>query len=52
MTTTPTSIDATLDLLSGQNYVADRGFATVLFLAMRLGRPLFLEDNREYRPQH
>lgn len=43
MTTTPTSIDATLDLLSGQNYVADRGFATVLFLAMRLGRPLFLE---------
>ncbi len=39
----PNSIDATLALLAGQNYVADRGFATVLFLAMRLGRPLFLE---------
>jgi MoxR-like ATPase len=43
MSELPTSIDATLALLSGQNYVADRGFATVLFLAMRLGRPLFLE---------
>jgi MoxR-like ATPase len=39
----PTSIDATLDLLRQQHYVADRGFATVLFLALRLGRPLFLE---------
>lgn len=39
----PTSIDATIDLLRQQHYVADRGFATVLFLALRLGRPLFLE---------
>lgn len=43
MSHTPNSIDATLALLAQQNYVADRGFATVLFLAMRLGRPLFLE---------
>jgi MoxR-like ATPase len=39
----PASIDATLDLLRAESYVADRGFATVLFLALRLGRPLFLE---------
>lgn len=39
----PTSIDATLELLTRGHYVADRGFATVLFLALRMGRPLFLE---------
>ena len=39
----PASIDATLDLLRGANYVADRSLATVLFLALRLKRPLFLE---------
>src|SRR5947209_13201602 len=39
----PGSIDATLDLLAGADYVADRALATVLFLALRLGRPLFLE---------
>src|SRR3954469_5444478 len=39
----PASIDATLDLLSGADYVADRSLATVLFLALRMGRPLFLE---------
>jgi MoxR-like ATPase len=39
----PTSIDETLDLLHGAHYVADRSLATVLFLALRLGRPLFLE---------
>jgi MoxR-like ATPase len=43
MTELPTSIEATLELLNGQAYVADRSFATVLFLSMRLGRPLFLE---------
>ena len=41
--TTPLTIDATLDLLAREHYVADRGFATVLFLALRMGRPLFLE---------
>ena len=29
--------------LAGQQYVADRGLAVSLFLALRLGRPLFLE---------
>ena len=43
MIATPTSIDATLDLLTREHYVADRGFATVLFLSLRMGRPLFLE---------
>src|SRR5437867_348628 len=39
----PRSIDATLDLLVAANYLADRSLATVLFLALRMGRPLFLE---------
>jgi MoxR-like ATPase len=39
----PTSIDDTLSLLGKSGYVADRALATVLFLALRLGRPLFLE---------
>ncbi len=39
----PTSIDDTLALLASADYVADRSLATVLFLSLRLGRPLFLE---------
>ena len=39
----PPSIDATLSLLQQEDYVADRAFATVLFLALKMGRPLFLE---------
>ena len=39
----PSSIDATLDLLAQSNYLADRSLATVLFLALRMGRPIFLE---------
>ncbi len=39
----PDSVDATLHLLSGGDYVADRGLATVVYLALRMGRPLFLE---------
>ncbi|MFS4582765.1 AAA family ATPase [Phaeobacter sp. C3_T13_0] len=39
----PGSIDAVETLLSESGYVADRGLATVLFLSLRLGRPLFLE---------
>src|ERR1043165_7329469 len=41
--TLPTSIDATLALLAKADYVADRSLATVLYLALRMGRPLFLE---------
>jgi len=39
----PSSVDAALALLAEGDYVADRGLATALFLALRLGRPLFLE---------
>ena len=42
-TVIPTSIDETQALLQRAHYVADRSLATVLFLALRLGRPLFLE---------
>jgi MoxR-like ATPase len=39
----PTSVDETLALLAGADYVADRRLATAIFLALRLSRPLFLE---------
>ena len=39
----PASIDDTLALLGANGYVADRALATVTFLALRMGRPLFLE---------
>ncbi|XXK32421.1 AAA family ATPase [Rhodobacteraceae bacterium nBUS_24] len=37
------SIDALQNMLAAQNYVVDRSLATVVFLALRLNRPLFLE---------
>jgi len=37
------SVDATLALLARGDYVADRALATAVFLALRLGRPLFVE---------
>ena len=43
MSELPNSIDDTLALLAGRDYVADRELATVLFLALRLQRPIFLE---------
>ncbi len=43
MTAIPASIDATLDMLQSADYVGDRALATVLFLALRMKRPLFLE---------
>jgi len=39
----PASPDETLDLLRSGDYVADRSLATALYLALSLGRPLFLE---------
>ncbi|MEX2649452.1 MAG: MoxR family ATPase [Alphaproteobacteria bacterium] len=39
----PTTIDETAALLAGQGYVADRGLATTLFLALAMKRPLFVE---------
>jgi MoxR-like ATPase len=39
----PASIDDTAAQLLAQDYVADRQLATVVFLALKLQRPLFLE---------
>jgi len=39
----PASIDDTLARLAAHDYVADRRLATVVFLALKLERPLFLE---------
>ncbi|MDD9724166.1 MoxR family ATPase [Roseovarius sp. SK2] len=38
-----TSIDDVEAMLAGQDYVCGRSLATVVFLGLRLGRPLFLE---------
>jgi MoxR-like ATPase len=39
----PDTIDATLALLAKGDYVADRSLSTVLYLALKMGRPLFVE---------
>jgi MoxR-like ATPase len=39
----PATIDDTLALLASAHYVGDRALATVLFLSLRMGRPLMLE---------
>ena len=39
----PGSIDDTVSLLAQGDYVAGRSLATAVFLALRMGRPLFLE---------
>ncbi len=41
----PDSIEATLELLAAADYLADRSLATVLFLALKMGRPIFLEGD-------
>lgn len=43
MTALPSSIEATVTLLAGGGYIADRALATSVFLAMTLKRPLLLE---------
>ena len=43
MTALPASIDETAGLLAGARYIADRALATVIFLSLRMRRPLFLE---------
>ncbi|MCY3984909.1 MAG: MoxR family ATPase [Roseovarius sp.] len=40
---TPSSIDDVQDMLAGHDYVCGRALGTVVFLSLRLGRPLFLE---------
>ncbi|SLN76907.1 AAA family ATPase [Oceanibacterium hippocampi] len=39
----PDSIDEMASLLGEADYVADRSLATILFLSLRMGRPIFLE---------
>ncbi|MDP6515243.1 MAG: MoxR family ATPase [Alphaproteobacteria bacterium] len=43
MTGLPESIEETAALLARGDYVADRSLATTLYLALTMGRPLFLE---------
>ena len=43
MAALPASIDDTLALMAQADYIADRSLATVLFLSLRMGRPLFVE---------
>ena len=43
MTAIPTSIDAVVKMLADEGYVCGRDLGTVVFLALKLGRPLFLE---------
>jgi MoxR-like ATPase len=39
----PRSIEDTVGLLARSKYVADRALATVVYLALKMGKPLFLE---------
>jgi MoxR-like ATPase len=39
----PESIDEVMERLTEQRYIADRPLATAVFLALRLGKPLFIE---------
>ena len=39
----PGAVDDTLALLAAGDYIAERSLATAVFLALRMGRPLFLE---------
>jgi len=43
MTSLPNSIDETEALMKSEGYVSDRALATVLYLALKMERPLFLE---------
>src|SRR5690242_5532206 len=39
----PKSVDGMLELLTSRGYLAERSLATVAYLSLRMGRPLFLE---------
>ena len=43
VTPLPASIDGTVQLLAKADYIADRSLATVLYLALKMRRPIFLE---------
>jgi len=42
-TALPARVDAVVELLEQHDYIADRRLATSVFLALKMGRPLFLE---------
>src|ERR1700676_3009581 len=39
----PSSVDAMLELLTSRGSLAERSLASVTYLSLRMGRPLFLE---------
>src|SRR5437588_11501129 len=39
----PDTIETVLERLAEQRYIGDRPLATAIFLALRLGKPLFIE---------
>jgi MoxR-like ATPase len=39
----PSSIDQVMDRLAERRYIGDRALATAIFLALKLGKPLFIE---------
>src|SRR4026208_1837970 len=39
----PNAVEAMLELLTSRGYLAERSLATVTYLSLRMGRPLFLE---------
>ncbi len=43
MTKNPGSIDDTISQLAAENYICARPLATVIYLGLKLGRPIFLE---------
>lgn len=43
ITPIPSSIDATMGMLRDGGYIAERSLATVLYLSLKMQRPLFLE---------
>lgn len=43
MTAIPASIDDTIEALAAHGYICGRDLGTVVFLALKLGKPLFLE---------
>jgi MoxR-like ATPase len=43
MTGVPESIDDTLDALAAHDYICGRDLGTVVYLSLKLGKPLFLE---------
>jgi len=47
----PDTVDAVVALLAKEQYVCDRRLATALFLALKLGRPLFLEVWGDENPE-